>query len=131
MEANKKVPMSLAQWKSVQHAMKGEEGAYFVEIVAELQKTFDTMPRVYEQGGKGDEAVAYLHYFIGGSDWWITERDITPGQYQAFGFVCLNGDKENAELGYINLHEVTLVGAELDFHFKPRRLAEIKKEVGL
>jgi hypothetical protein len=88
------------------------------------------MPATYGQDGKGDQAVVYLHYFIGGCDWWITERDAgspddppDTGQAQAFGLVDLG---MGPELGYISLVEVLTAGAELDFHWQPKTLAEIQ-----
>jgi hypothetical protein len=124
--------MSKEQLDVVKNIIKhGEEGQYYQDIIMELQETFDMMPVTYGQDGKGDAAIVYLHYFLGGSDWWITEKDMMSGQQQAFGFVCLNGDKENAELGYINLKNVADVGAELDFHFMPRPLSEIKEAEGI
>jgi hypothetical protein len=41
---------------------------------------------------------------------------------QAFGYAVLFGDKENAELGYICITEIT----QLDLYFTPCPLAEIK-----
>ena len=76
--------------------------------------------------GKGDDAIVYLHYFFGGCDWYITEKDVDGGVQQAFGYAVLFGDKQNAELGYICITEITQFGAELDLYFTPCPLAEIK-----
>lgn len=115
----------------------GEERQYFYDKLVELAGTVESMPKTYEQDGKGDDAVAYLHYFIGNCDWWIIEKDAgSPddppgtGQLQAFGFTNL-GDPQNAELGYISIVEVLEVGAELDFHFQPTPIREIKRNLGL
>lgn len=43
----------------------------------------------YEQDGKGEEAIVTLHYFRGGMDWFITEKDMEPEQHQAFGLADL------------------------------------------
>jgi len=126
-----RVPMSEAQAGAVAHCLKGEERAYFVEILDRLQKTFDEMPKLYEQDGRGDDAIAHLHYFAGGCDWWITEKAAQKGHGDSFGFACLNGDTVNAELGYINLHELRDAGAELDFHYEPTTLREIKRGLGI
>jgi hypothetical protein len=90
------------------------------------------MPKTGEQDGKGEQATAYLHYFAGGqASWYITEKDAgSPdddpgtGQIQAFGLADLFGD--GGELGYISIAEILENGGELDFHFTPKTLAEIR-----
>ena len=107
--------------------LKSEEKQFFIDKISELKKRIDEMPKTYEQDGKGKRATAYLHYFVGGCDWYITEKDIDPnkeGQLQAFGVTNLG---HGPEIGYINLFDVGRANAELDFHFKPTILAEIDK----
>lgn len=86
------------------------------------------MPKTYEQDGKGLKAIAYLHYFTGNADWYITEKDMSdpdePGQLQAFGLANLG---YGGELGYISIVELLKRGAELDYHFEPCPLDEIDK----
>jgi hypothetical protein len=101
--------------------------------LAEPRKSTETMPKNYEQDGKGDDAIVSLHYFAGGSaNWWITEKDMEtpeePGQHQAFGLANMFGGPtdQDAELGYISIVELLAAGAELDFYFKPRTLRELK-----
>ncbi len=108
--------------------MKAEEAAYFKNMLLEMGERIAGMPRVYEQDGKGEEAIVSLHYFKGGSDWYILEKDSETEQSQAFGYAVLNGDEDNAELGYISLVELTRLGVELDLHFNPRSLLEVKAE---
>lgn len=48
------------------------------------------------------------------------------GQTQAFGLADLGMDFP--EMGYINIEEITRLGAELDYHFTPTTLLEVKKE---
>lgn len=94
-------------------------------------------PGLYEQDGKGYDATAYAHYFIGGSDWFVTEY--SPEYDEAFGWACLNGDRQNAELGYIPLdaleevrapiriNDQTIPGVlkvEYDEHWTPKTLRE-------
>lgn len=117
------------QWSVMSRAMQGEERQFFIGKVMELAKTVATMPRVYEQDGKGEKAIAYLHYFTGSADWWITERDTTPHQLQAFGLADLFGD--GGELGYISIAELIDAGAELDLHFTPTTLEEVKRQKGI
>jgi len=109
-------------------ACKGEEGEFFAGKILEIKNTIAAMPKTNETDGQGMNAIAYLHYFTGGCDWWITERDQEQEQEQAFGYACLNGDTECAELGYISIVELLSVGAELDFYWTPKTLAEITKD---
>ncbi|HVM50955.1 MAG TPA: hypothetical protein VMU04_23205 [Candidatus Acidoferrum sp.] len=105
---------------------RGEEQEWFFDKVLELHQRITSMPRTYEQDGKGDQAVAYLHYFAGGqANAYITERDREPEQHQAFGLADLFGD--GGELGYISLVEWLANGAELDFHFTPCTLGELRR----
>lgn len=127
-----------SQRAAVGQLMQGEEGQFFKDKMVELAGIAETMPKTYGQDGMGDNAVAYLHYFRGGSDWYITERDRgspedTPEDRdsQCFGFVVLNGDVDNAELGYISIPELTGLGVELDFHWTPKTIGEIKRSHGI
>ena len=71
-------------------------------------------------------ALAHLHYFIGGCDWWIVEKDSDPdqaGQVQAFGIADLG---MGAELGYISIPELLENGAELDLYYtEPKTIGEL------
>ncbi|BBP46330.1 hypothetical protein THMIRHAS_17030 [Thiosulfatimonas sediminis] len=117
-----------------------DEGQFFKDKVRELNDIVDSMPGIYGQDGLGDQAIIYLHYFGGGCDWYITEKDVeNPGeeqltiakdQCQAFGFSNL-GDPQNSEFGYIpisELREHPII--ELDFHWEPKTVAEVKKSIG-
>ena len=112
-----------------------EEREFFQAKAVELAGLIANMPKNYEQDGKGDEAIATLHYFKGGADFWITEKDMgvfgsaSPTeeadltQHQAFGLVDLG---YGPELGYISIVGLLANGVELDFHFTPCTLAEIQ-----
>lgn len=115
--------VSLQQLAAMAEGVNSEESMFFIEKIQELADTFNTMPQTYEQDGKGDNAIAYLHYFHGGYDWYITERDMEAEQHQAFGLACIH----EAELGYISLIELASNGVELDLHFKPATIGEIKR----
>jgi len=87
------------------------------------------MPETYGQDGKGSAAVVFLHYFTGGCDFYLTEKDRGDPddapedfQSQAFGLANLG---QGGELGYISLPEILSCGAELDFHWEPKTLEEI------
>ena len=118
--------ISLATFFSETLLRPREEGDFFRQKFIDLENLIASTPVTYEQDGKGDDAIVYLHYFFGGCDWYITEKDADGGVLQAFGYAVLFGDKQNAELGYICITEITQFGAELDLYFTPCPLAEIK-----
>lgn len=64
-------------------------------------------PKLYAQDGKGLGAEVFAHYFLAQSDWLISEYD--PEEDVAFGWACLNGDRQNAELGYVSMAELESV----------------------
>ena len=104
----------------------GEEGSSFGANLVEYGDRVWAMPKTYAQDGMGDQAVAHLHYFKGSGDWYITEVDSTrdgEGQIQAFGLADLG---YGTELGYISIAELIGNGVELDLHFTPQTLAELK-----
>lgn len=118
------------QRKAIFDLCEGEEGTLFLQKLCEYAERFATMPATHEQEGKGVKAVAHLHYFLGGWDWYITEKDIDhdgKGQIQAFGLVR---NQYGGELGYIDLREVLRCGAELDLHFEPKTLEALGHELG-
>jgi len=113
------------QLATMRSCCRGEEGEWFKAKLDELKTLFATMPKTYEQDGRGDQAVVYLHYFAGGSaSWFITERDMEPEQHQAFGLADLYGD--GGELGYISIVELLECGAELDLYWTPKTLEEVR-----
>ena len=73
------------------------------------------LPELYEtEKVPLKEKIIYLHFFIGGFDWYITEYD---GDELMFGFVILNNDFEMAEWGYISFQEllnININGFEID-----------------
>jgi hypothetical protein len=62
------------------------------------------IPRLYqtEEVPLKDKLI-YLHFFIGGCDWYIAEYD---GEDLFWGFAILNGDLEMAEWGYLSFEEI-------------------------
>ena len=111
------------QLSVVRELIDSGEGSYFVDKMVALDELISNMPKTYDQDGKGDKAVAYLHYFRGGMDWYITERDMEDEQYQSFGTANLG---HGAELGYISIVELLENNIELDFHFEPTELGKLK-----
>lgn len=130
--------MSISQRAALFKSLADEEGLGIAEMINGMVEKILAMPKTYEQDGLGDQAVVHLHYFRGGIDAWITERDIGGAgaacsesteigeQLQAFGFMNL-GDPENAELGYISIQEMIDSDVELDLHWDIKTLAEVKK----
>jgi hypothetical protein len=115
-------PQQLAVIRAYCH---GEEGQFFIDKLCEFSERIETMPKTYEQDGKGRQAIAYLHYFMGSADWYITERDADEdgeGQIQVFGEADLG---YGPEMGYISIAELIEIGAELDLHFEPTTLSQI------
>jgi hypothetical protein len=88
------------------------------EQVANCPKTYET------EDLETEEKIAQLHYFRGQSDWYIIEKDREKEQLQAFGYVILNGDEQNAEFGYINIEELKKY-AELDLYWTPVKMASL------
>jgi hypothetical protein len=117
-------------WQSCQ----GEEGEWFRKTFLDLAGIITNMPETYDQEGKGDQARIYLHYFTGGCDWYITEKDFNAtdpddesgliGHYQAFGVANLG---YGPELGYISIPELLAAGAELDLHWTVQPIADVAK----
>jgi hypothetical protein len=68
------------------------------------QSRLDKIPRLYEtEQTPLQNKLIYLHFFIGGSDWFVTEFD---GDDTFFGYVILNGDLECGEWGYFSFSEL-------------------------
>ena len=113
------------QFAVITDAMMGEEGDAFIEIIDRVHATWQAMPKTYETDAQGCAALARLHYFTGGCDWWIVEKDADPdhaGQVQAFGVADLG---MGPEAGYISIPELLENGAELDLYFTPKRIGEL------
>lgn len=108
--------------------LRGEERQHFIDTIIGLAHTIDTMPHTYQQHGMGDEAIAHLHYFHGGCDWFITEKDMGDGsgdrrQLQASGLA----DMGSPEIGYISIEDLRRRNIDLDLYWTPKTLREIKQ----
>ncbi len=67
----------------------------------------DKIPRLYETENIAlDDKLIYLHFFIGGSDWYVAEFD---GDDLFFGYAILNGDIVNSEWGYFSFSELKAI----------------------
>ncbi len=89
------------------------------------------IPGLYEtEHVPAEDKTLHVHYFAGGSDWWIAEYDPETGT--AFGYACL-GDPQDAEWGYVDLPELEavsvrsgLVVVERDLHWQPVKARDAK-----
>lgn len=117
-------------------AINGEEAEFFIDNLWELATIIRGMPVTYntEDIATADK-VLHLHYFAGGVDAWIVERDVgdTPDQngegpqLQAFGKITVvGGGWEEAEWGYISIKDLIKRGVELDFYWEPKTVKEMK-----
>ena len=83
------------------------------------KQRLEKIPRLYEtERIPLKEKLVHLHFFIAGSDWYVTEYD---GQDLFWGFVILNGDFEMSEWGYFSfreLREISICGIEIDCEFE-------------
>lgn len=75
------------------------------------------------------EHVVHAHFFMGGSDWWITEYD--PEQDLAFGFARINLDDMCSEWGYVSIAElrelkVSFVEVDYDAYWSPKLASSIE-----
>jgi hypothetical protein len=107
----------------------GEEGQFFIDKICSIAELIKGMPETGGQNGKGKKAVAFLHYFRGSVDSYITEKDIGDsedepgeGQIQAFGAQSLGF---GFELGYISIKELIENNVELDLYFEPKTLEDL------
>ncbi len=105
--------------------LRGEEKDFFADKMIELQSIIGKMPKSFEQDGMGDKAIVSLHYFKGGCDWYITERDVDDYTPQAFGMANLG---YGGELGYISIDELTQNNIDLDLFWTPKVIAECNKQ---
>ncbi len=117
--------IGISQLSALQSSLTGEERQYFLSLLNDLKDKILKMPKPYETTEQGMDAPVSLHYFQGGSDWYIVEKDSSEEQLQAFGYACLNGDKINAEMGYINIEELIKCDVELDLYWTPTALRNV------
>jgi hypothetical protein len=93
---------------------------YFENLI----EGYREIPKLYYQDGKGKNAIVYLHYFSGGTDWYITELDKQTNE--AYGYVILNEDTQNSEFGYVDINDlVTNNRIEVDLYWSFQTLNEI------
>jgi hypothetical protein len=95
------------------------------------KERLDLIPRLYEtEHIPLAEKIIYLHFFIGGCDWYIAEYD---GEDLFFGYANLNDD-QNAEWGYFSFSELKSINiggieidCELEQFWQPKPASEIPR----
>ncbi len=125
-----------SQLRCIEELLSTNEGAFFQNKLAEIESVINTMPAIYGQDGLGDDAIAHLHYFSGGCDWYITEKDVddpfgdSPSiteQHQAHGFAKFASESQNSEIGYISIEQLlSQRTVELDLHWNPVTIGSLK-----
>lgn len=97
------------------------------------KKRLAKIPRLYEtEHTPLQDKLIYLHFFIAGCDWFISEYD---GDDLFWGFAILNNDLEMAEWGYISFRELKSIktngrieiDCELEEYWKVRKASEVDK----
>lgn len=105
---------------SLMHSARGEEGEYFVSLLKSTEQAIRSVPPLYASENLGADARVRLHYFGGAHDIWITELDQETGE--AFGYTCIGGDFDNAELGYVSIPEIVATDRlELDLYWNDEK----------
>ena len=72
-----------SQFRVMNAACRGDEVQFFVDKMIELGERIAAMPKTYGQDGLGDKAIAYLHYFKNGFDFYVTEKDSEEEQIRS------------------------------------------------
>jgi hypothetical protein len=91
------------------------------------KEQLDKIPRLYEtEEIPLKEKLVYLHFFIGGCDWYVFEYD---GEDLFWGYAILNGDLEMAEFGYISFEELKSIKIPPGFEIDCEVGWEVKKAI--
>ena len=119
--------MSKSQAECFCRCLRGVDQSYFYAVLKRLSKIIKKAPALYETDGKGDKVKPVLHYFWGNVDIYVTEIDKESNEH--FGYTSLGYGY--LEAGYIDLDYVfeSIPLINLDFNFKPLKIAEYRKMV--
>jgi len=97
------------------------------------KKQLAKLPKLYQtEEVPLKDKIIHLHFFIGGSDWYIAEYDHEGGDL-FWGFTILNQDYHNAEWGYISLSELQSIKIQgwleidRDLHWQVKPAKEVKE----
>ena len=98
---------------------------------APSKRQLTKLPKLYEtESAPLKDKIIHLHFFIGGSDWFIAEYDASEDLF--WGFAILNQDYQNAEWGYINFNELKSIKVQgwleidNDLHWTPKPSKEVE-----
>lgn len=93
------------------------------------EQDLKNLPPLYSTSEQSDPIVQVkLFHPLGQASWYLTEFD---GEDLAFGFCIIH----EGELGYVSMQELKYLnigglGVERDTSFTPKKLSEVKKELG-
>lgn len=106
-------------------AVRGsDENEQAIDKLDAIYDRYVACPRTYETDGNKGKTVAQFRYFLGDSEFYITELDVSgPPHIQAYGYGSLND--QYPEMGYICIPELLKNGFEMDYHFVPKTLTEL------
>ena len=99
------------------------------------ENQLNRIPKLYAtENIPSKDKIIYLHFFIGGSDWYIAEYD--PIERLFYGYTILNGDLEMAEWGYISFDELLVIRAgfvevDREVNWKPIAVKQIHELTAL
>jgi hypothetical protein len=97
------------------------------------KERLEKIPKLYEtEDIPLADKLIYLHFFIGGCDWFVAEFD---GDDLFWGYAILNEDHHNAEWGYISFQELKSIiisgwleiDCELEEHWQVKKSSEIER----
>ena len=102
------------QYVSTLKFAQGEEREFFVHKIKEIAAAVENAPKINETDGLEEHRIVLRYFHPSGTQSFVTE---IGKDGDAFGFQCLNDDRENAEWGYLNIDELKNIrGMEVDFH---------------
>ena len=128
--------MGYSQRLALLEALRSEEGEGIADTVLRVAEQIKATPKTYGTEGQAEhERKVCLHYFRGGVDAYILERDVgdyadgeaTGPQHQTYGKITvIGGGWEGAEWGYISIADLLKHGVALDLHFDPTPVGDMK-----
>lgn len=95
------------------------------------EEELNKLPTLYEtETAEPLETLIQQHYFIGSSDWFISEY--SPDERLFFGYAILNDDLMNSEWGYVSLDELRNINirgiqVDRDLYWRVRSAGEVEK----
>ena len=128
--------MGRTQRQALLESLRGEEAEGIADLVINVAARIEGTPVTYNtEDVKSEDKVLHLHYYKGGIDAWIVERDVgdeSSGdgkgvQRQAYGKITVFNDGFNgAEWGYVSIEDLIKNGVSLDLYWTPRTCKEMK-----